>query len=84
MAVKKNQTILYIKNMVCPRCIRVVNEELTGLGLDVRSVILGEVVVSGSPNELPMKKIQQVLHDNGFELIEENEQRSSKKSSTPS
>ena len=51
-------TTLYIKNMVCPRCIKVVREELTKLGLDVRSVTLGEVVVSGATAELPSSRIR--------------------------
>lgn len=62
---------LYIKNMVCPRCIKVVREELTRLGLDVRNVVLGEVEVSGESNQLPMENIRHVLHENGFELIED-------------
>lgn len=62
---------LYIKNMVCPRCIKVVREELTRLGLDVRNVVLGEVEVSGESKQLPMEKIRHVLHENGFELIED-------------
>jgi len=64
-------TTLYIKNMVCDRCIRVVREELTRLNLDVRSVALGEVVLTGQANKLPMEKIRSVLVNNGFELIED-------------
>jgi AraC family transcriptional regulator len=64
-------TTLYIKNMVCDRCIRVVKEELTKLKLDVRGVTLGEVVLTGRSNKLPMEKIRSVLVDNGFELIED-------------
>lgn len=68
---KGSATTLYIKNMVCDRCIRVVREELTKLKLDVRSVALGEVVLTGQANKLPMEKIRSVLRDNGFELIED-------------
>ena len=64
-------TTLYIKNMVCDRCIRVVREELKELKLDVRSVTLGEVVVAGGPRELPIKQISGVLEANDFELIED-------------
>ncbi|MEX1277057.1 MAG: AraC family transcriptional regulator, partial [Bacteroidota bacterium] len=64
-------TTLYIKNMVCPRCIKVVLEEFTRLGLDVRSVVLGEVVVGGAAESLPADKIRRVLEENGFELIED-------------
>ncbi len=64
-------TTLYVKNMVCDRCIRVVREELKQLKLDVRSVTLGEVVVAGNARGLPMKQISSVLEENGFELIED-------------
>lgn len=67
----KTKTMLYIKNMVCPRCIKVVREELTKLGLDVRNVVLGEVEVGGDAHQLPTEKIRRVLNENGFELIED-------------
>jgi AraC family transcriptional regulator len=66
-----SHTTLYIKNMVCPRCIKVVREELTQLGLDVRNVALGEVELTGEAKKLPLEKIRHVLHENGFELIED-------------
>jgi AraC-like DNA-binding protein len=73
--VQNEIVMLYIKNMVCPRCIKVVREELTKLGLDVRSVALGEVEVGGNAAELPLEKVQHVLHENGFELIEDKRVR---------
>jgi len=57
--------------MVCPRCIKVVREELTKLGLDVRNVVLGEVEVSGDLQDLPLEAIRRVLEENGFELIQD-------------
>jgi AraC-like DNA-binding protein len=67
----KTTTKLYIKNMVCPRCIKVVREEFTKLGLDVRNVVLGEVEIGANPQQLPLEKISRVLEENGFELIED-------------
>jgi AraC family transcriptional regulator len=64
-------TTLYVKNMVCDRCIRVVRDELMKIKLDVRSVSLGEVVVAGTAKELPMDRIKSALDENGFELIED-------------
>lgn len=64
-------TTLYVKNMVCDRCIRVVRDELMKIKLDVRSVSLGEVVVAGTTKELPMDRVKSVLDENGFELIED-------------
>ena len=57
--------------MVCNRCIKVVSEELTSLGLDVRSISLGEAVVAGERGTAVMEKVKKVLEENGFELIED-------------
>jgi AraC family transcriptional regulator len=65
-------TTLHIKNMVCNRCIKVVREELEKLGLDVRSILLGEVVVAGAVDR---EKVRPVLEQNGFELIEDQRAR---------
>ena len=66
---------LYVKNMVCDRCIRVVTQELKNIGLDVRSVSLGEVKLTGSSRNLPMDQIKKTLDENGFELIEDRKGR---------
>ena len=68
--IKRVTTKILIKNMVCNRCIKVVKEEFEKIGLDVRSIILGEVVINGTLNEELTEKIRKVLEENGFELIE--------------
>ncbi len=67
-----NTKTLYIKNMVCNRCIKVVKEELEKLGLKVENVILGEAVVSSS-NDINDNQIKDVLEQNGFELIDDKQ-----------
>ncbi len=67
-----SKNIIYIKNMVCPRCIKVVREELDKLGVKVLSVILGEVETAEPKEKLPLQKISEVLKENGFELIEDS------------
>lgn len=64
-------SILHIKNMVCNRCIRVVNEELTNMGYSVSSIELGEVNLKDNLKENDIEQIQHVLLDNGFELIDD-------------
>jgi AraC family transcriptional regulator len=64
-------TSLFIKNMVCSRCIRVVKEELEKTGLDVRSITLGEAVVTGKMDSEKLQQIRKILADNGFELIDD-------------
>lgn len=56
--------------MVCSRCRRVVTEDLTTLGLEVVEVRLGEAVVQHT-DPLPIKAIRNVLHQNGFALLED-------------
>jgi len=67
-----NTKTLYIKNMVCNRCIKVVKEELEKLGLNVENIILGEAVVSSS-NDINDNRIKDVLEQNGFELIDDKQ-----------
>ena len=62
---------LYIKNMVCNRCIKVVKDELTGLGYSIKSIVLGEVSIKEELAESSLQQIRQVLSDNGFELIDD-------------
>ena len=58
--------------MVCPRCIKVVREELEKLGINIKSIILGEVEIEQSNGKIPLEKILIVLNKNGFELIEDS------------
>ena len=62
---------LKIKNMVCDRCIRVVRDELEKLGLDVRSVGLGEAVVAPARKPVDLGTIRRTLTENGFELLDD-------------
>jgi len=61
---------LYIKNMVCDRCIRVVREELTKLGYRICHIALGEVKLYDKPH-VEIQKVKTALEQNGFELIED-------------
>jgi AraC-like DNA-binding protein len=56
--------------MVCKRCIKVVNDELSKLGLRIRNIKLGEVEID-TDKTVPMKKIENILSQNGFELIDD-------------
>lgn len=61
---------LLIKNMVCDRCVRVVQEEFEKLGLVVKSVDLGYVELASTPTDFQIKQIQEILHKSGFEHIQ--------------
>ena len=57
--------------MVCNRCIKVVRDELENLGVVIKRISLGEVETEKPLENLPMGKINEVLRQNGFELIED-------------
>ncbi|MCX2452009.1 AraC family transcriptional regulator [Pedobacter sp. PLR] len=72
---KKNNK-LFIKGMVCNRCITVLSDELFKLGLDVSSINLGEVILKEN-NKTPVDEetVKAVLQKHGFELLtDKNEQ----------
>ena len=56
-------SVLFVKNMVCPRCISSVKEALDQLQLPYSSIELGKIIWESSPSI--QKKIR------GFELLEE-------------
>ncbi|WP_089318668.1 helix-turn-helix domain-containing protein [Pontibacter ummariensis] len=63
-----HQKVLRIKNMVCPRCIMVVREELERLGLHVLEVELGSAVIDGN-EELNEAAVEGAMNSKGFELL---------------
>lgn len=64
-------TKLSVKNMVCNRCIKVVNEELAKAGFTVNNIILGEVIVDENLSGADIEKIRTILEAEGFELLED-------------
>ncbi|NOZ48119.1 MAG: helix-turn-helix transcriptional regulator [Chlorobi bacterium] len=61
--------------MVCPRCIKVVSEELEKLEIKIKNIKLGEVDVVGEIDKKKLETLQQVLQENGFELIDDRKSR---------
>jgi YesN/AraC family two-component response regulator len=61
---------LFIKNMVCQRCVMTVENIFRDLQLPYRSVKLGEVEITGKLAEETTTQLQTALHKVGFELIE--------------
>ncbi len=62
---------LFIKNMVCDRCIMAVAHVLKQGGLDVEGITLGEVVLKSELGEAARKELSKQLIELGFELIED-------------
>lgn len=66
---------LFIKNMVCNRCIMAVQHELDKLDLPVKSVSLGEVVLDGELTTGQKQDLDQALAPLGFEIIDDRKSR---------
>ncbi len=62
---------LYIKNMVCNRCIMAVRAELEKAGLHPLSVELGEVQVEEEPAKTTLETLGASLGRLGFEIIDD-------------
>jgi len=67
---------LYIKNMVCNRCIVAVRQELQRQGLHAEKVSLGEVGLTEEKlSESQLTKLDAALIDLGFERIDDSKAR---------
>ncbi|MDX5418250.1 MAG: AraC family transcriptional regulator [Hymenobacteraceae bacterium] len=62
---------IHIRNMVCPRCLKVVTEVLEKLQLKPVNVQLGEVQLGIAPSSEQLEQLRQALLQNGFELLED-------------
>jgi AraC-like DNA-binding protein len=62
---------LYIKNMVCNRCIMVVKSELEKIGLHPISVALGEVELLQDLTANEKQTVAKTLSQLGFELLDD-------------
>ncbi|MDD4721056.1 MAG: AraC family transcriptional regulator, partial [Bacteroides sp.] len=62
---------LYIKNMVCDRCIMVVRQQLTHLGYEFLSVELGTVSFSQPLTQQDIKTLKDSIEPLGFEVIDD-------------
>ncbi len=66
---------LYIKNMVCNRCVLVVKQELEKLKLLPALVSMGEVELSKPATEKQLHSLNERLNEFGFELLDDQKQK---------
>ena len=66
---------LYIRNMVCPRCVSAVKETLTKLEIPYTNVVLGKSEIEVEKSELDLDKLDQELRKIGFELIRDKNRK---------
>ncbi|MFN3759230.1 MAG: helix-turn-helix domain-containing protein [Algoriphagus aquaeductus] len=66
------KSVLYIKSMVCPRCIEAVNKTFAELGIPTLAVELGKVTPQNPVSEEEKKLLERSLSIQGFELLEDS------------
>lgn len=66
---------LYIKNMVCNRCIYMVGQLAQQSGLNPQSIKLGEIELAAAPTPAQLAGLEQKLHEFGFELLTDQKHR---------
>lgn len=67
--------VLYIKNMVCPRCVLAVRQELEKLTDQPFTVTLGEVALERPLSEKDLELFRDRLQVLGFELLDDQRQK---------
>lgn len=63
--------VLYVKNMVCDRCIMVVKQQLETLSLAFEKVELGEITLTGTVSDDDFGRLKDQLQHVGFELLDD-------------
>lgn len=66
---------LYIKNMVCDRCLAAVRTILQKVEVGFTSVQLGEVILTETPSSAQLEKLANTLNEAGFELLDDSRSR---------
>ena len=62
---------MYIKNMVCDRCLRTVKNIFESKGIPVSKITLGEVEIKDKISEIQLTNIKSVLNTEGFEILDD-------------
>ncbi|MEO7139371.1 MAG: AraC family transcriptional regulator, partial [Ferruginibacter sp.] len=66
---------IYIKGMVCYRCISTVKHELESIGLQLEDINLGEITLSAGTEITDLNIIGEQLKPFGFSLLEDKRAR---------
>jgi AraC family transcriptional regulator len=62
---------IYIKNMVCPRCISAVEKVLSDINIETLQVILGEATLTENLDQNKTNLLKEKLESLGFELLDD-------------
>lgn len=66
---------LYIKNMVCSRCIQLVTEEAVHTGLKIQSVGIGSVVLTKECTKDQFRKFSEGIGQKGYAVVSDKRER---------
>jgi AraC family transcriptional regulator len=66
---------LYIKNMVCDRCILAIKQQLENTGISYYNVNLGEVELDLEPSPEQLEQLNKNLTAIGFELLDDKKDK---------
>lgn len=66
-------TTVFIKNMVCPRCIMAVSNVLSESGYHLKDIMLGKVEVNENLTHQQIKDLDSKLRKLGFEVLKSRE-----------
>ena len=68
--------LLYIKNMVCNRCVLAVKQSIDALNLHIETITLGEVQLKeNSIDTSTFDQLKNKLDELGFEIIDDKKSR---------
>lgn len=59
--------------MVCDCCIKVIRMELDKYGVEIKKASLGEIKIAYNSKKISLKKIEEILNNEGFYLIIDKE-----------
>ncbi|MBN2598765.1 MAG: helix-turn-helix domain-containing protein [Marinifilaceae bacterium] len=72
---KLHTETIYIKNMVCNCCVRILSMSLKENSIQVDKIRLGMATITYDTDELDMEKINSIIQENGMELVVGHEQK---------
>lgn len=64
--------IIFVKNMVCGRCISAVSDIFEKAGIKVKSISLGEVETESGISDEDLRTVEKHLEETGFERIRDS------------
>lgn len=69
-----NETI-FLRNMVCNCCIRVIKQDLSAAGVHVNTIRLGVINISFDPASISLERIESILTSSGFGIVKKREEQ---------